>query len=124
MDRKIQKGRKAMWILKALLASYVITAVLLVVLAMLLYKFELNEQMVSGTIVGIYVVSTFAGGFITGKLAGTRRFLWGMCTGFLYFALLLLITLLVYRGMNGNSENLLTTFLLCAGGGMAGGMIS
>ena len=47
-----------------------------------------------------------------------------MGIGIAYFALLLLITLGVYRTLNGDSANLLTTFILCAGGGMAGGMIS
>ena len=30
----------------------------------------------------------------------------------------------VYKGLNGDGANLITTFILCAGGGMAGGMIS
>lgn len=124
MERRIQKDSKIMWILKSLLASYIVTGILLVVLAMLLYKFELNEKIVSAAIVGIYVISTLIGGFIIGKLMKVRRFLWGMGLGILYFALLLLITLGVYRTLNGNSTNLLTTFILCAGGGMAGGMIS
>lgn len=124
MEKRIQKDSKIMWILKALLTSYIVTGILLVVLAMLLYKFELNEKIVSAAIVGIYVISTLIGGFIIGRLMKVRRFLWGMGLGILYFALLLLITLGVYRTLNGNSANLLTTFILCAGGGMAGGMIS
>ena len=124
MEKRIQKDSKTMWILKALLTSYIVTGILLVVLAMLLYKFELNEKIVSAAIVGIYVISTLIGGFIIGRLMKVRRFLWGMGLGILYFALLLLITLGVYRTLNGNSANLLTTFILCAGGGMAGGMIS
>lgn len=124
MERRIQKDSKIMWILKALLTAYIVTGILLVILAMLLYKFELNEKIVSAAIVGIYVISTLIGGFIIGRLMKVRRFLWGMGLGILYFALLLLITLGVYRTLNGNSANLLTTFILCAGGGMAGGMIS
>lgn len=124
MERRVQKNSKVMWMLKALLASYVITGILLVILAMLLYRFELNEKTVSASIVGIYVLSTLAGGFIIGKLMRVRRFFWGMSLGIIYFALLLLITLGVYRGLNGDGANLLTAFILCAGGGMAGGMIS
>ncbi|MGN0332863.1 MAG: TIGR04086 family membrane protein [Lachnospiraceae bacterium] len=124
MEKRIRKDSKIMWILKSLLTAYIVTGILLVILAMLLYKFELNEKIVSAAIVGIYVISTLIGGFIIGKLMKVRRFLWGMGIGILYFALLLLITLGVYRTLNGNSANLLTTFILCAGGGMAGGMIS
>ena len=124
MERRVQKDSKVMWILKSLLAAYIITGILLIVLAMLLYKFELNEQIVSGAILGVYVVSTFVGGIIIGKLKKAMRVLWGMGIGVLYFALLLVITLGIYRGLNGDSANLLTTFILCAGGGMAGGMVS
>lgn len=124
MEKRIQKNSKVMWMLKALLVSYIITGVFLVILALLLYQFELNEKIVSAAITGIYVLSTLAGGFIIGKLVRVRRFLWGMSLGVIYFALLLLITLGVYRGLNGDGANLLTTFILCAGGGMAGGMIS
>lgn len=124
MDRRIRKNLKVMWVLKSLLVSYVITGILLVVLAMLLYKLELNERIVSASIVGIYVISTLAGGFIIGKLVRVRRFLWGLGLGMAYFAFLMLITLGVYHTLNGNGINLLTVFILCAGGGMIGGMIS
>ena len=124
MEKRAWKNAKMMWMLKALLASYIITGIFLIVLALLLYRFELNERIVSAAIVAIYVLSTFIGGFIIGKLVRVRRFLWGMSLGVIYFALLLLITLGVYRGLNGDGSNLLTTFILCAGGGMAGGMIS
>ena len=124
MERRIRKNPKAMWMLKSLLVSYIITGVLLVVLAMLLYRLELNEKTVSASIVAIYVRSTLAGGFILGKLMKVKRYIWGLGLGVVYFALLLLITLGVYRGLNGDGANLLTTFILCAGGGMAGGMIS
>lgn len=124
MVRRVRKDSKVMWILKSLLTAYLITVILLVILAMLLYKFELNEKIVSAAIVVIYVLSTFAGGFIIGKLVGVRKFLWGLGVGVLYFALLVLITLGVYKTVNSDSVNLLTTLILCAGGGMTGGMLS
>lgn len=124
MERRVQNGPKIMWIMKSLLAAYVVSGILLVALAMLLYKFELDESLVSAGIVAVYVISTLVGGFLLGRFAKVRRFLWGMGLGILYFALLLLISLGVYRTLNGDGQNVLTTFLLCAGGGMAGGMLS
>lgn len=50
-----------------------------------------------------------------------RKFLWGLTCGILYFALLLLVSLGVYRSLQGNGANVVTTLLLCAGGGMLGG---
>lgn len=120
----MQKNIKVIWWIKSLLASYIVTGILLLVLTFFMYKFELNEKIVSAAIVGIYVVSTLIGGVIIGKLTKSKRYLWGMVLGILYFVLLLLITLGVYRTLNGDSVSIVTSLILCAGGGMAGGMIS
>lgn len=124
MEKKMQKNMKVIWWIKSLLAAYIVTGILLLILTFFMYKFELNEKIVSAAIVGIYVASTFAGGIIIGKLVGEKRYLWGMVLGIMYFALLLVITLGVYRTLNGDSVSIVTSLILCAGGGMAGGMIS
>lgn len=118
------KNSKGIWILKSLLAAYVVTGILLFILTLLLYKFELDEQKVTAGIIVIYVVSTFVGGLILGKLTKVRKFVWGLTLGIVYFGLLLLISLGVYRNLEGNGANILTTFFMCAGGGMFGGMVS
>ena len=124
MERQVRKDSKVMWVLKALLASYIVTGILLLLLTMALYKMELNEKMVSAAIVAIYVMATLIGGILIGKMAKVKRFIWGLGLGIAYFALLLLITLGVYHTLNGDGANLVTTFILCAGGGTVGGMIS
>ena len=124
MERQIRRDSPVMWILKALLASYIITGVLLALLTVLLYKLELNEKAVSAAIVAVYVISTLIGGIAIGKMAKRKRFLWGIGLGILYFALLMAITLGVYHTLNTDGVNLVTTLILCAGGGMAGGLIS
>lgn len=111
-------------IIKALLASYIVTGILLFLLTFLLYKFDWDEQKVTAGIVVIYVLSTFVGGFILGKLKRVRKFLWGLIMGLLYFFLLFLISFGIYRSFDGNGTNVLTTLLLCAGGGMLGGMLA
>ena len=120
----MQKNIKVIWWIKSLLASYIVTGILLLVLTFFMYKFELNEKIVSAAIVGIYVVSTLIGGMIIGKLTKSKRYLGGMVLGIIYFVLLLLITLGVYRTLNGDSVSIVTSLILCAGGGMTGGMIS
>ena len=64
------KGQKSgvMRIFQALLVSYIVTGILLLVLAVLLYKLNLDKGKVTAGITGIYVVSAFAGGFLIGKL--------------------------------------------------------
>lgn len=120
----MSKNSKVVSMLKALIAGYAVTGILLLILALLLYKFDLGEQQVTMGIVVIYVISTFLGGIVIGKLAGVRRFLWGLTLGMIYFALLLLVSTAVNHSLQSNGTNLLTAFLLCAGGGMLGGMVS
>ena len=124
MRNVTEKGTFVIQILKALLASYIVTGILLFAVTFFLYKFEWDEQMVTAGIIVIYVLSTFVGGFIMGKLKETRKFLWGLAIGFLYFLLLFFISFAVYRSFDGNGTNVITTLLLCAGGGMLGGMIA
>lgn len=114
----------AVRILKALLCAYIVTGIMLLILTLLLYKAGLSEENVNAGIILAYVISTFAGGFVIGKLTGMKKFLWGLLLGVLYFVLLLLISLGVYHTLQAEITNLLTTFLLCAGGGMLGGMVS
>ena len=121
---RLEKNQKIIWLLKALLFSYVVTGISLLLLSVLLYKFEWNEHLVSAAIVAVYVLSTVVGGIVIGKLVRTRRFFWGLLLGNLYFSLLLVITIILYRSLSGNGLNMLTAWILCTGGGMTGGMIS
>lgn len=124
MEKNAGKQSKAVWVLKALLISYVVTGIFLLVLALLLYQFNLDEQKVTMGIVLTYVVSTFAGGWVLGKLVGERRFFWGIILGSAYFLLLFGVSVAVNHDFGSNGMNLITTMFLCAGGGMIGGMVS
>ena len=128
MEKKTGKGqgmeKKAVDILKALLCAYVMTGILLLILTVLLYKAGLSEENINAGIILTYVISTFSGGFVIGKLAGVKKFLWGLLLGIMYFMLLLLISLGLYHSLQSDMMNLVTTFLLWAGGGMLGGMVS
>ena len=128
MEKKTGKGqgmeKKAVDILKALLCAYVMTGILLLILTVLLYKAGLSEENINAGIILTYVISTFSGGFVIGKLAGVKKFLWGLLLGIMYFVLLLLISLGIYHSLQSDMMNLVTTFLLCAGGGMLGAMVS
>jgi len=64
--------------LKALLVSYVVTGLLLLLIAGLLYRFQLDEGKVQIGIILTYILSCFAGGFLTGKMMKSRQFLWGV----------------------------------------------
>lgn len=111
-------------VMKALLVSYLLTGIMLFALAGLLYKFQLDEGKVQIGIIATYILSCFAGGFLEGKMMGSRKFLWGVLLGLLYFLILTLVSLAVNRGLQDGSGSFITSFLLCIGGGMLGGMLS
>ena len=109
-------------IVKALLVSYLLTGGLLLLLAGLLYRFRLDEGKIQIGIILIYIFSCFAGGFLSGKMMKSRKFLWGVLLGLLYFLILTLVSLAVNRGLQDGTTSYFTTFFLCMGGGMLGGM--
>lgn len=123
-EKNMGSSEGVIFILKCLLVSYVLTAGLLLLLALMLYRFSLQEKVVNICIILIYIAVTFLAGFMVGKRAENRRFLWGLVMGAAYFAVLLLVSLAVNRGFQDVASNFVTVFLLCAGSGMLGGMVS
>lgn len=111
------------FILKCLLLSYLLTTGLLLLLALLLYRFQLSETIISICITAIYIIVTFLAGFLTGKKMGTRKFLWGLLMGSLYFAVLFVVSLFTDRETSSITGDGLTCLLLCSGSGMLGGML-
>lgn len=124
----MEKGKAcqdaAVRLIKSLLAAYIVTGLLLLLLALLLYKLQLSESVVNIGIIAIYVAACFLGGFLEGKMMKTRKFLWGGAFGLLYFALLAIISLAVGQGFSGSSSHFVTTLILCMAGGTLGGMVS
>lgn len=115
------KGRV---ILRSLLCSYVITGVFLLLLAFLLFQFNLGEGPVAAGITLIYVISCLIGGFLAGKAIRKQKFLWGFLVGVFYFLLLVTVSFLVERKWDMSLLHTLTTFCMCLGGGTLGGMLS
>ena len=123
MERgSMEKKAPVIFLLKCLLFSYIVTAALLLLLAFLLFKLGLTEKIVSIAIIAIYVAATFLAGFLTGKRMGSRRFFMGYV--YLFFLVLVAISLAVNHSVKELTDSFLTTMVLCAGGGMLGGMLS
>lgn len=124
MGKKEIYTEKVIFITKCMLAAYILTAGLLLLLAFMLYRFGLSEKVVSICIIGIYIVVTFAAGLIAGKREGRKKYLWGLAMGCAYYVILVIVSLIVNRGPQDIAGNMATVFFLCAGSGMLGGMIS
>lgn len=124
MEKKRMGSDILLFLLKCLLAAYVLTGGCLMLLALLLYRFRLSEQVVSIGIIVIYVAAVFTAGFIAGKRMQSRKFLWGLAVGIAYFGIMVLVSLAVNHGLKGFDMHFFTTLAICAAGGMLGGMLS
>ena len=105
-------------VLKATLIAYIMTGLLLLLLTFLVYRYEIAEEFVDMGIIGIYLISTFIGGFFIGKMTGRRKFLWGILVGGVYIGILFGVSKVAYGQME------LLPILLSVGGGMFGGMVA
>ena len=123
MIRFWKKNEKIANVLKCLLVSYIMTGIFILILAFLLYKFSLPKQVIGIGVILIYIISTFLGGFLLGKIIEVKKFLWGFVLGSCYFLILIIISLIVNGGLQNLSGNFFLTMILCSGSGMLGGML-
>lgn len=124
MDKIGKKSSMPVIMMKVLLVSYIITGILLLILAALLLKLSLTENMVSVGIIAIYIISCFTGGWIMGRAVPAKKYVWGGILGAVYFIILIVVTLLVNHSFQNEAGNMLTTFIICGGSGMVGGMFA
>ena len=81
MERQTRKESMLIPVLVILVTMYIITGMLLLLLAFLMYKLDLTEPVVNGAIIAIYIIAGFLGGFLMGKKAGVKKYLWGLLMG-------------------------------------------
>ncbi len=124
MERMEPKHNMAGWILGILTGMYLLSALLLLILSLVMYQFDLNQQIAKIAILFIYIASSFLGGFLIGKKKKVRKFLWGFMMGLAYFAVLLVISFAVNGGKIDDIVQVGTTLVLCAAASMVGGMVS
>ena len=124
MERQARKESMLIPVMVILVTMYIITGMLLLLLAFLMYKMDLGEPVVNGAIIAIYIIAGFFGGFLIGKKAGVKKYLWGLLMGALYYGVLILVGMILHQGLNGEPVHLLSTMVLCLLSATAGGMIS
>ncbi len=110
--------------LKFLFVSFLLSVVMLFLLAFLLFKFHLSDTVVSAAVVAIYVVSNFLTGFLAGKTMGQQKYLWGLGIGAAYFCVLWLVSVLSGQSPEEIGHGFAMTLFLCLASGMLGGMVS
>lgn len=118
--------QKGIWIriLITLLSMFVLTAVLLLIAAALVYYVELSSKTARMIITAIYIIVGLSGGFMMGKMMRVKKFLWGILAGLCYFGCLMLISLIINGGVIEDVIQMLITFVLIIASSMIGGMVS
>lgn len=124
MEKTTTLKPKITSICKALVLSYGITSLMLLLLAFLLYKFHLDEKQVGFGIIAIYLLSCFIGGLYMGKKTGNKKFLWGFLHGCIYFIVLLCISAITNKTAPNFTSQLAIALGMCVLGGTIGGMVS
>jgi len=104
---------KVLNMLKTMVISYLITGIMLIILSFGLYKMGLSEFQVSAGIIVTYAL--FAGGYIIAKKEKTRRLMWGIGFGILYFVVLFAISLLIGNDIDNSSAIRSVIICVCAG---------
>ena len=74
MEKKIIDSGLVVFVMKCMLAAYILTAGLLLLLALMLYRFGLSEKTVSICIIVIYIAVTFWQALSPVRERGRRNF--------------------------------------------------
>lgn len=111
-------------VLISLVASYLLSALLLFILTFVLYRLKLKESQVAPRGLCPLCHLLLRGRAALRQALRTRRFFWGLLTGVLYFLALFTASLLLRHGQVPELSRILPVLACCAAGGMAGGILS
>lgn len=117
------KTAKIIQFIKGILIAYVVSAVVLAVLAFLMFQWDVAEGVVRGGVIFAYVISCFVGGMIVSRNHSTRCYLWGISAGVVYYLILLCVSMICNRAVFVSIPGILPALFLCLAGGMLGGMM-
>ena len=116
--RKIGQG-----MLTGILVSTAVTAILILIMALLMCVVDIGSTGVQTGVHIIYVAAAMSGGWMAGRRIEFKKFLWGLLAGLLYYLLICCIAAL----SGGIAENgwspQAVPLLICLGSGMFGGML-
>lgn len=103
---------------------FLISCLLLSILSALVWKMDGNMRFINGGLIAIYMMTSFFGGIVMGKIFGKQKFFWGFLAGALYFGILLTVGMLCMGTEIPGNDRIFPGFMICAISGMLGGMIA
>lgn len=124
MVNKEQKQTLTADFIKILFLMYIVTFVLLFLLAFVLFKTDATELVCKIWLISVYIISGFMGGFLIGKRTKNKKFLWGFFVGLIYFVILFVASMILHRGGIEDWTHMVTTMILCVTSSLVGGMVS
>lgn len=120
----MKKKSRGMKVVLILALMFVISAIILTVLAGIVWRTEVGTGFISGGVIAVYVISCLIGGFCMGKNMGKQKFFWGMLIGIIYFGILAGVGQLVYHSPLKENIHIVSSLLICGVAGMLGGMLA
>lgn len=110
------------WV-KGVIIAYAVSAVVLLILAFLMFQWNVGDEIIRGGVVFAYVISCFIYGIlVSGQHAG-KKYLWGILAGAVYYVILLIVSMIWNRAVFTSIPGILPALFLCLAGGMLGGMM-
>lgn len=117
-------AQKLMKVCKSLIISYVLTVALLLASAVVLYKTGISDAVLNILVAATYIIATFAGGIITGRGVGEKRFIWGGVFGIMYILTSLALSAAIGGYGDEAGMTCVARSIMCVSGGMLGAMLS
>lgn len=114
---------KALAMLKSVMVAYVLTAIVLLVLSFIMYRFKMSVTGANGGILVTYVIACLTGGFLFSGSLEEKRYLGGGLMGVVYFLIVYCVSAIWNQSVAVQMPGMLTAFLICVFSGMLGGMI-
>ncbi len=124
MDHVLKKNPVIMLLVKAVLVSFIVSAILLLITSALMLGSNMSASFVGVFVIAIYIISNFLSGLIMGKGMEQRKFLWGIVSGLMYFVVIFVLSIFVMSTKDFSLMATIRTLLICTISGMVGGMVS
>ena len=124
MDHVLKRNPVIMLLVKAVLLSFIVSAILLLITSALMLGSNMSASFVGVFVIAIYIISNFLSGLIMGKGMEQRKFLWGIVSGLMYFVVIFVLSIFVMSTKDFSLMATIRTLLICTISGMVGGMVS
>ncbi len=110
-------------VLKGIVTAMISSVVMILISALLMLTMKLNDSSLKVLVGATYFVASFLGGIVTAKAGKTKKYIWGMTCGVLYFMIILIMSLIVPERETTNVLNATSCLLICVLAGCFGGMM-